>query len=99
MMKYILHFLIVISILHNVSHLINAMEKIIRQMQHSNSSEMHEKTNMIWVEVGNPSLTSEIIHYYPHHGHIPVKEMREMENGLFVIFVPRFEVLFIIAHV
>lgn len=67
-------------------------------MQQHNSSEMHKKTYMVSVEAGKPSLTSEILHYYLHNGCISIKNMRKREDGLVVIFIPRFQVWFKITH-
>ena len=99
MMKKAQHLLIVISLLHNVHHFVNATENIIWYMQHPNSSKMHKKKDVVRVEAGKPSLTSEILHYYPHHGCIYIKKMIKREDGLVMIFIPRFKVWFKITHV
>ena len=40
-------FLIVIPLLHNVSHLVNAAENIVWYVYYSNSSEMNEEMDMV----------------------------------------------------
>ena len=67
-----LHLMIIISLLGNKFHLINATVEIIGYLKHSNPSEVHEETDMIGIESRKPSLTGEVFHDDFHHGDISV---------------------------
>ena len=73
--KHTFHLMIIISLLGNKFHLINALVEIIRYMKHSNPSEVHEEPNMIGIESRKPSLTGEVFHDDFHHGDISIKEV------------------------
>ena len=94
-----LHLMTIIPFLYNVSHLVNVAEEKIGYVKHSDASEMHEKPDMIGIESRKPPLTGEVFHDDFHHGDIFVKEMGEMENGLFIILVSWFKIWFIVGMV
>ena len=41
------YLMIIIPLLHNECHLVNAMEEIVRYVKHSDASEVHEELDMI----------------------------------------------------
>ena len=90
---------IIISLLGNKFHFINAPGEIIGYVKHSNPSEVHEEPDMIGIESIKPSLTGEIFHDDFHHGDISVKEMRERKNFLFVILVSWFKIWLIVIMI
>ena len=91
--------MIIISLLGDKFHLINALVEIIRYMKHSNPSEVHEEPNMIGIESRKPSLTGEVFHDDFHHGDISVKEVGERKNHLLLILVPWFKIWLIIIMI
>ena len=60
-------------------HLFNAAGEIVGYVKHSDSSELHEESDMIWIESRKPPFTGEVFHDYIHHRDISVKKMRERE--------------------
>ena len=47
MVKNIPYFMIIIPLLYNVCHLVNAAREIVRYVKHSDSSEVHEESDTI----------------------------------------------------
>ena len=90
--KETFHLMIIISLLGNKCHLINASVEIIRYMKHYDPSEVHEESYMIGIKSRKPSLTGEAFHDDFHHGDISVKEVGEGKNHLFVILIPWFKI-------
>ena len=61
-------------------------------VHHPHPSEMHEKPDMICVQSGESSLTSEVSHDNLHHQCILAEEKTEGEKLSFFILVPGLEV-------
>ena len=94
-----LHLMIIISLLGNKCHFINALEEVIGYMKHSNPNEVHEESDMIGIEPRKPSLMGEVFHEDFHRGDISVKEVGERKICLFIILVPWFKICLIIIMI
>ena len=93
------HLLRVWLLLHKMSHLLNVPEKEIREVQHPHPGKMHEKPDVICVQPGESSLTSEIFHDDFHHGNILVFRKSERKQSLHLVSVLGFDIRLIIVFI
>ena len=98
-MKEVVHFLIMLFPINYVCHFLNAPEQIIRNIEHFDSCEVHEQSNMVCVEFGKSSFTSEVLHDDFHHGRICIKKMAEREESLSLVSIPRLQIWLIIVMI
>ena len=60
---------------------------------------MHKEPDMISIQPGEPTLTSEILHDDFHHGDILVFNKSERKMSLHLISVPGFDIRLIIMFI
>ena len=56
--------------LYSMCHFLNVSKHEVREIQHLYSSEMHEESNMIGIQPGEPTFTSEVLDNNSHQRHI-----------------------------
>ena len=91
-----IHMLRVWILLHKASHLINVSKQKVWEVQHFHPCKVHEETDVVSVQPGKSTLTSEIFDDDPHQGDIPVLKKFEREKPLHLTSMLRFNVRLII---
>ena len=87
MMENVVHLKLILCVMYHIGHLINASVQIIGNVEKFHPSEMHEKPDVIVVQLGEPYLTSEVFHDDFHHGRKPVQQLTERKYIFDVIFI------------
>ena len=60
---------------------------------------MHEEPDVIGIQPGKSTLTSEILHDDFHHGEILIFKKSERKKYFHLIYVPRFDIRLIIVFI
>lgn len=98
-MKEIVHLLLIPFSLNCVCHFLNAHEQIISNIEHFDSCEVHEQSDMVGVESGKSAFTSELLHNDFHYGSMCIKKVDEREESFSLIFVLRLQIWLIILMI
>jgi len=93
------HLLRVWLLLQKMSHLLNVPGQEIRKVQHPHPGKMHEKPDVIGVQLGESALTSEIFLDDFYHGEILVFKKSERKESLHLISILGFDIRFIIVFI
>jgi len=68
-------------VLHEVFHLIHVVANEKREVHHLHPSKEHEQPDVIDIETGKPSLTTEILHDQFHEWGILIPQKSEWKNS------------------
>ena len=67
--------------LHEAFHLLNVVANEKWEAHHLHPGEVHEQLDVIGIEVGKPSLTTEILHDQPHEWGILIPQKSKWKNS------------------
>ena len=85
--------------LYNMCHLLNVSEHEVRDIHHSYSSEMHQQSNVVVIQPGEPTFTSEVLDNDFHRWRKPVFQKLEGEYSLHFVFVSSLDVRIIVLPI
>lgn len=85
--------------LYNMCHFLNGFEHEVRDIHHSYSSEMHQKSNVVGIQPEEPTFTSEVLDNDFHQWRKLVFQKIEGEYSLHFVFVYSLDVRFIVLPI